>query len=154
MKNVNKVKVFITLLLMVFFSFNLSAQSGRLSGATLSATPTAINEGDCGFMACKDCACKLDFCPCATNLEMTEQQRKNILRYENLLRSYDSEVTTKAANEVSLIRIAVQNNDFTLFKSAFDAYQKNVSLLTIEEKTSIQSWGNATRIAVKVESKE
>jgi hypothetical protein len=85
---------------------------------------------------------------------MTEQQRKNILRYENLLRSYDSEVTTKAANEVSLIRIAVQNNDFTLFKSAFDAYQKNVSLLTIEEKTSIQSWGNATRIAVKVESKE
>jgi hypothetical protein len=85
---------------------------------------------------------------------MTERQRKNILRYENLLRSYDSDVPTKTANDIALIRIAVQNNDLALFKTAFEGYQKNLTMLSVEEKTSIQTWGMATHIAVSVESKE
>lgn len=153
MKNVNNAKAFFALLMMLFVTVHLSAQSGRAT--TVAPEKTVVEaSSDCGFMACTGCECKLDFCPCAANLEMTEQQRKNILRYENLLRSYDSDATTKAANDVALIRIAVQNNDLTLFKSAFDGYQKNVGSLSIEEKTSIQSWGAATHIAVSVAVKE
>ena len=85
---------------------------------------------------------------------MTEKQRKNILRYENLLRSYDSDATTKSANDVALIRIAIQNNDLTLFKTAFSGYQANVEMLSVDEKSSIQAWGTATRIAVSVTAKE
>jgi hypothetical protein len=154
MKNLNKVKAFIALLLMVFFmTAQLSAQAGRAS--TVQPTKTmAVESTDCGFMLCTNCNCTLDFCPCATALETTEQQRKNILRYESLLRSYDSNVTTKAANDVAIIRIAIQNNDLTLFKSAFDSYQLNVAQLSVEEKTSIQTWGAATNIAVSVVKKE
>ena len=153
MKNVNKAKAFVALLLMVFLTFNLSAQS-RKNGGEAEQSPTVSVMGDCGFMACTGCACKLDFCPCATSLEMTEKQRKNILRYENLLRSYDSDATTKSANDVALIRIAIQNNDLTLFKTAFSGYQANVEMLSIDEKSSIQAWGMATRIAVSVTAKE
>ncbi len=152
MKNVNKAKAFVALLLMVFFTFNLSAQSGLAQ--TAKAAKTAAVEGDCDFMLCTGCECKLNFCPCASTLETTEQQRKNILRYESLLRSYDSDVTTKTANDIALIRIAIQNNDLVLYKTAFEGYQKNVAMLSQEEKTSIQVWGAATHIGVSVESKE
>ena len=152
MKNVNKAKAFVALLLMVFFTFNLSAQSGLAQ--TAKAAKTAAVEGDCDFMLCTGCECKLNFCPCASTLETTEQQRKNILRYESLLRSYDSDVTTKTANDIALIRIAIQNNDLVLYKTAFEGYQKNATMLSQEEKTSIQVWGEATHIAVSVESKE
>jgi hypothetical protein len=153
MKNVNQAKAFVALLLMVFFAFNLSAQSG-LAKTEPPAKTAATSESDCGFMICTGCECKLDFCPCASSLGTTEQQRKNILRYESLLRSYDSDVTTKTANDIALIRIAIQNNDLVLFKSAFEGYQKNVTMLSQEEKTSIQTWGAATHIAVSVEAKE
>ena len=156
MKNLNTAKAFVALLFMVFLTCQLSAQAGRYN--TVAAEKTSITDAsdaaDCGFMACKDCACQLDFCPCASNLETTEQQRKNILRYENMLRSYDSDATTKSANDVALMRIALQNNDLDLFKSAFVGYQKNVALLSVAEKTSIQAWGAATRIALSVAVKE
>ncbi len=154
MKKVNKAKAFIALLLMVFMTVQLSAQAGRASTVQAQKTVAVDASSDCGFMVCNDCTCKLDFCPCATNLETTEMQRKNISRFENLLRSYDSNATTKAANDVAIIRIAIQNNDLALFKSAFDSYEKNVTQLSVDEKTSIRSWGAATHIAVSVEVKE
>lgn len=154
MKIMNRAKVFIALLLMVCMTAHLSAQAGRASTIQAQKTLAVDAAGDCGFMVCSGCECKLDFCPCATNLETTEMQRKNITRYESLLRSYDSNVTTKAANDVAIIRIAIQNNDLALFKSAFESYTTNVAQLSVDEKVSIQSWGAATRIAVSVEVRE
>lgn len=157
MKNVNLSKAFVALLMLFFLSINLSAQlpqSNNTVGATTNGDVTTESSAACGFMACENCACQLDFCPCAANLQTTEQQRKNILRYENLLRSYDSDATTKSANDIALIRIALQNNDVALFKKAFEGYQQNVAALSEAEKTSIRTWGTATHVAVTLVAKE
>ena len=121
MKNVNLTKALVALLMLVCLTCQLSAQS-KAGNMTPGGAPSEATIA-CGFMVCEDCACQLDFCPCAVNLQTTEQQRKNILRYESLLRSYDSDATTKSANDIALIRITLQNNDVVLFKKAFEGYQ-------------------------------
>ena len=152
MKNVNLTKAFVALMMLVCLTCQLSAQPRASTAETSPSAPTALDA--CGFMACENCACQLDFCPCAVNLQTTEKQRKNILRYESLLRSYDSDATTKSANDIALIRIALQNNDVVLFKKAFEGYQQNVATLSEAEKTSIRTWGTATQVAVMVAAKE
>ena len=153
MKNVNLTKVFAALLMLVCLTCQLSAQPRASTLETSPSAPTNLDAA-CGFMACENCACQLDFCPCAVNLQTTEKQRKNILRYESLLRSYDSDATTKSANDIALIRIALQNNDVVLFKKAFEGYQQNVATLSEAEKTSIRTWGTATQVSVMVATKE
>ena len=152
MKNVNLTKAFAALMMLVCLTCQLSAQPRASTAETSPSAPATLDA--CGFMACENCACQLDFCPCAVNLQTTEKQRKNILRYESLLRSYDSDATTKSANDIALIRIALQNNDVVLFKKAFEGYQQNVATLSEAEKTSIRTWGTATQVAVMVAAKE